>query len=222
LIVAAAVVPHPPALLPGLTGGPVAEVAELRRAAADAVAWALSVPHAAVVAVGGAAQTATWPDAPPGSAGFLGIREEAGSLPLSLSAIRALLGDSVAVQWRSVAFDADPASAVALGRELAERPENAVLVVAGDGSARRGQKAPGYADPRAQPFDTEVVRALGAADTAALAALDPALADDLLAAGRAAWQVLAGACADGEYRGVVDYADDPFGVNYVVARWLRL
>jgi hypothetical protein len=52
---------------------------------------------------------------------------------------------------------------------------------------------------------------------AALASLDPDLARDLLATGRAAWQVLAGAVsAGGRAAGQVLYADAPFGVGYFV------
>ena len=63
----------------------------------------------------------------------------------------------------------------------------------GDGTARRSVSAPGYLDERAAPFDAAVERAVRDGDLPALAALDPALAADLLAAGRPAWQALAGA-----------------------------
>ena len=63
----------------------------------------------------------------------------------------------------------------------------------GDGSARRSASAPGYLDERAAPFDAAVEQAVRDGDLPALAALDPDLARDLLAAGRPAWQVLAGA-----------------------------
>ena len=63
----------------------------------------------------------------------------------------------------------------------------------GDGSARRSASAPGYLDERAAPFDETVERAVRAGDLPAIAALDPVLATDLLAAGRPAWQALAGA-----------------------------
>src|SRR5262249_3569081 len=63
----------------------------------------------------------------------------------------------------------------------------------GDASARRTPKAPGGFDDRAEAHDRAVRTALADADPAALLALDARLADDLLAAGRASWQVLAGA-----------------------------
>jgi hypothetical protein len=221
LIVAAVVVPHPPVLLPGLSGRPVREVEALRAVAARAVGAALTTAHSAVVAVGGAERTGQWPDGPDASTGFLGERNDATTLPLSLSVLRTLLGPSAGAEWHTIAFDAAPADAAELGAAIGARRDRTVLLVAGDASARRGPKAPGYEDGRAAAFDAGVAAALAAADRAALARLDAPLAASLLAAGRAAWQVLAAACADGHYEGFLDYADDPFGVYYLVARWLR-
>ena len=59
----------------------------------------------------------------------------------------------------------------------------------GDGSARRSVSAPGYLDERAAPFDESVARAVRDGEPAALAALDPELAAELMADGRAAWLV---------------------------------
>ena len=90
----------------------------------------------------------------------------------------------------------------------------------GDGSARRSAAAPGYLDERAEPFDTVVEQAVRDGDLPALAALDPDLARDLLAAGRPAWQVLAGALAATtpiRPRTRILYSDAPFGVAYLVA-----
>jgi aromatic ring-opening dioxygenase LigB subunit len=97
------------------------------------------------------------------------------------------------------------------------------LLVMGDGTARRGEKAPGYADPRAEAFDATVVRALAGGDPRTLADLDPTLAAELLVAGRAPWQVLAGAALaarpGGAWRADLRYADAPYGVGYAVASW---
>ena len=93
----------------------------------------------------------------------------------------------------------------------------------GDGSARRSAAAPGYLDERAEPFDTVVEQAVRDGDLPALAALDPDLARDLLAAGRPAWQALAGALAPtstatpARPRTRILYSDAPFGVAYLVA-----
>ena len=100
------------------------------------------------------------------------------------------------VIW-TVSPDEPPAGCAKLGAELAAAGPRTALLVLGDGSARRGPKAPGAFDPRAAAFDAEVERAVRAADLDALLAVDPALARDLMATGRPAWQVLAGALAAG-------------------------
>ncbi len=102
----------------------------------------------------------------------------------------------------------------------------------GDGTARRSASAPGYLDERAAPFDEAVERAVRDGDLPAIAALDPALAAALLAAGRPAWQALAGALsaadpdaaaagppatAAGRPQTEVLYSDAPLGVAYLVA-----
>jgi hypothetical protein len=93
------------------------------------------------------------------------------------------------------------------------------LLVMGDGTACRTLKAPGYLDKRAEPFDAAVAAALAAADTGALAALDPVLARELKAAGRAPWQVLAGAAGNGGLAGTLLHESVPYGVAYFVATW---
>jgi len=120
------------------------------------------------------------------------------------------------VIW-TVSEDEPPAGCAKLGAELAEADARTALLVLGDGSARRGPKAPGAFDPRAEAFDAELVRAVRAADLDALLAVDPALARELMATGRPAWQVLAGALAGAGWAADVRYADDPFGVFYLVA-----
>ena len=67
-------------------------------------------------------------------------------------------------------------------------------------------------------FDRHVVRLLAAADVEGLMALDPSLADDLLVAGRAPWQVAAAAVTQ-PMRAAVLYDDAPYGVGYFVAGW---
>ena len=84
-----------------------------------------------------------------------------------------------------------------LGTRIAARAPRVALLAMGDGTARRSTSAPGYLDERAEPFDAAVEHAFRDGDLPALAALDPALAADLLAAGRPAWQVLAGALMAG-------------------------
>lgn len=220
MIVRAAVVPELPALLPGATGRPVPEVEEIRDAARDAVRWVLAAEPDAVVTLAGDADTRSWSaDAPARSAGYLGAPAPAASLPLGLSVLRALAPDDSALHRQSVAVDTIGIEAARLGARLADTAARVGLLVAGDGSARRTLKAPGYLDDRAVGFDDVVDSALTAGDAAALLGLDVALAADLLVAGRAAWQVLAGAVGDRPVRASVAYRGDPFGVQYWVARW---
>jgi hypothetical protein len=90
-------------------------------------------------------------------------------------------------------------------------------LVVGNGSACRTEKAPGHLDERSHAFDEQVEQALRAPDPAALGAIDEALARELWAdvAGlRELGGLLTGA---GPAR--VEYADDPFGVQYWVMRW---
>jgi hypothetical protein len=105
------------------------------------------------------------------------------------------------------------------GREIAARAGRVALLVMGDASACRTVKAPGYLDERAAPFDAAVAHALGAADVVAVQALDPDLAYELKASGRAPWQILAGAAAGAGLNGALLYEDAPYGVGYLVAAW---
>jgi len=149
-------------------------------------------------------------------------------LPLTLGLGARLLDkagyDGPRALW-SVAGSAGPAECARLGLDLAAPSERVALLVMGDGSARRSVSAPGYLDERAEPFDTEIERAVREGDMLALAALDPVLAHDLMVSGRPAWQVLAaaiggtglGANANGAPRAEILYSEAPFGVAYLVA-----
>ena len=88
-----------------------------------------------------------------------------------------------------------------------------------DGRRQRPARAqaPGYLDERSVPFDAEIERAIRDGDTSALLAVDAVLARDLMATGRAAWQVLAGAMTGAWPGSRIRYCDDPFGVAYLVA-----
>lgn len=92
------------------------------------------------------------------------------------------------------------------------------LLVVANGSARRGEKAPGFLDERAATYDQQMGELLARGDVAALARLDPELGQELLVSGGGVWKTLA---ADGiDVKSVTtDYAEDPFGVMYWVVRW---
>jgi len=163
-------------------------------------------------------------DTPSGGARTAGAPTDGGRgkpvLPLAVG-LGALLLDQAGYDGPRILQAVDesaPAGAcLRLGRDLAGASPRVALLAVGDGSARRGVKAPGYLDERAIQFDDAVQRAVREGDMAALAGLDPDLARDLMATGRAAWQVLAGAFAGARPAAEIRYAGDPFGVAYLVA-----
>ncbi|MDT7705104.1 MAG: hypothetical protein QOG20_711 [Pseudonocardiales bacterium] len=229
-----AVVPEPPLLLPELATGAAAETADLR-AACVAAASRLAGAASRWVCVGadeGGRHTVT-PDARGSFVGFgadvvVGLDTAGSSSPVDRSFPLPLLvagwlggrtGAAVRIRGELVAPDASRESCAELGRALAG--EDVGLLVVGDGAATHTEKAPGYLDERAGPFDAAVAAALRDADPAALAALDPDLATALFASGRAPWQVLAGATAGGGWRGELLHSSMPFGVAYHVALWER-
>lgn len=239
MLVAAAVCPCPPLLVPAVAAGAAGELAEARGACAGALrALAEAAPDRLVV-VGAAESGRAAGSYPAGSTGsFRGYGvdldvtlgtgpggDAPGLLPPALAVGAWLLDDA---GWRAapvagLALDgtAAPDACAAAGAELAAAPGRLALLVMGDGSACRGVKAPGYLDPRAEDFDAAVTRALSTADPAALAALDPVLAAELHAAGRPGWQLLAGAAEGAGLTGRLRYAGAPYGVGYTVADWRR-
>ncbi|MFD7064052.1 class III extradiol dioxygenase subunit B-like domain-containing protein [Streptomyces sp. NPDC059906] len=237
MLVAAAVCPCPPLLVPEVAAGAAPELDAARAACTDALGvLAASRPDRLVVV--GPADSAGPEVYPRGARGsfrgfgvdvevYLGADSggaEVTELPHGLAVGAWLLGRT---GWADAPVDAigvgDGLSAehcAAVGRDIAARAAGrTALLVLGDASACRTLKAPGYLDERAAPFDAEVGRAMETADPAALAALDPGLARELKASGRAPWQVLAGAAGDSDLDGSLLYEDAPYGVGYLVATW---
>jgi hypothetical protein len=206
VLVAAAVCPHPPLLVPGVGAGASGELDGLRMACDAAVRDLLAADPSLVVVVGGAPVVGPYGDGAWGSLAGFGVRVPVGSgpgeptLPLSLTLGRWLLdradgeADSQPLLF-GVEPDAGTDRCLALGEALAGRADRVALLVMGDGSARRSLKGPGGLHP------------------------DPAHAADLLAAGRAPWQVLAGAARGGTWHGAVTWTGSPYGVTYLVATW---
>lgn len=216
MLTAAAVCPHPPLLVPELAAGAAAELDGLRAACLAAVD---ALPPDAVLYVVGA-------DGRPHATSFAPWGVDVGvdvpePLPLAVL-VGAWLTRGRHRSFVAVDPSLDATECGALGGELAASAERVALLVMGDGSARHDVKAPGYLDARAAGFDQDVGTVLATADFAALAALDPQLADDLLAAGRAPWQVLAGAAETvaTQAKPVVEpMFSAPYGVGYHVAAW---
>lgn len=217
MIVHAVSCPHPPLLLPGLTGGPVPEVDKLRAACGVVVERLVAAEPDVIVAVGSGTRTRRWSRQAP-SPSFGSYGEPTGDvLSLSLAvAVELLKSVSIPVELHGIGETED---CRAYGRRLAARPERLGLLAMADGSARRGPKAPGYEDHRALAMDRELDDALRTADFGRLFTLQPEVARDLLIGGRASWQVLAGACESLAVRAECHYSDDPFGVWYPVFEW---
>jgi len=225
-VVCAAVCPSPPLLAPELTGhGDV--LPGLRAACAAAVARLLAADPDVVVVAGAGSATATWdPDDRLDLSAYAPALSAGGKpgLPLALG-LGVMLLDAAGYAGprvlQAVGEQAPAAECLGLGASLRGLAPRVGLLAMGDGSARRGVAAPGHLDVRAAPFDASVECALRDGDMAALAALDPDLARDLLATGRAVWQMLAGAMSAqgtvGVPAGQVLYADAPLGVGYFVA-----
>ncbi|MET9918879.1 class III extradiol dioxygenase subunit B-like domain-containing protein [Streptomyces sp. NPDC006435] len=236
MLVAAAVCPCPPLLVPEVAAGAAPELDALRDACAEALGVLAAARPELLVVIGPADRAGRGPH-PEGATGTfgdfgvdLGVRlgrdlAPAGAAPLppSLSVGAWLLARAewagVPVEGLGVGEPLETGRCADTGRMLADRAERVALLVLGDGSACRTLKAPGYLDERAEAFDAAAARALGAADPDALLALDEALAYELKAAGRAPWQVLAGAARGAGLDGRLLYDDAPYGVGYLVAAW---
>ncbi|MGW0855137.1 class III extradiol dioxygenase subunit B-like domain-containing protein [Streptomyces sp. NPDC002690] len=238
MLVAAAVSPCPPLLVPEVAAGAAPELDPARAACAEALAVLAEVRPDLLIVVGpaGEGERGVFPSGSTGDfRGFgvdLGVRlgpdapdgdTSARPLPASLAVGAWLLAEAgwtaSPVEGLGVGEPLDPERCAEAGRGMAQRAGRVALLVMGDGSACRTVKAPGYLDPRAEGFDADAFRALGAADTLALAELDAPLAYALKAAGRAPWQVLAGAADGAGLRGRSLYEDAPYGVGYTVAAW---
>jgi hypothetical protein len=232
MLIAAALCPAPPLLARELTGAdPV--LPELRQACREAVAELIRADADVIVIVGVAGEEQTFdPRARLDVTAYApGLRahgpgpDRAGPdslppLPLTVGLGSRLLDEAGyhgRRELQAVGAGAARAACAALGARLAEAAPHVALLVMADGSARRSRRAPGYLDVRAEPFDAEVGRAIRTGDMPALLALDDALAAELMATGRPAWQVLAGAAAGRRPSCVVRYDDAPFGVGYLVA-----
>ncbi|MGA4846320.1 class III extradiol dioxygenase subunit B-like domain-containing protein [Streptomyces sp. G5(2025)] len=246
MLVAAAVCPCPPLLVPDVAAGAAPELDAARAACTDAIGVLAAARPDRLVVVGPAGPSARGPH-PQGARGSfrgfgvdLDVRlgsaqgEADANSRADAEAAECVLPPSLAVaawlltriRWSTAPLEGlgvgEPLAAercIEVGGEIAARADRVALLVMGDASACRTLKAPGYLDERAAGFDAEVGRALGAADVAALKALDAELAHELKAAGRAPWQVLAGAADGAALSGELLYEDAPYGVGYLVAAW---
>jgi hypothetical protein len=214
-LVAAAVCPHPPLIVPELASGAAAEMDDVRDRCHSVVARLAAARPDLLVVVGVDLGPRATSFAPWGVDVPVDVPEP---LPLPLL-VGAWLTRGHVRSFAGLSPELDAGECAALGAELADAADRVALLVMGDGSARHSQKAPGYLDPRAASYDVEIADALGSADSAALLALDVAEADSLLVAGRAPWQVLAGAAAGTVMTAEQAFFTAPYGVGYHVVTW---
>ena len=211
MIVAVAVCPHPPVLVPELASGAASELDDVRAAALESVTALVAEHPDRIVVVGTGDLAEPVDESAGGTLAGLGVDVRAGGddlvLPLSLT-IGAWLLDQV--EWNGPrTYTTTP---------VAADDRVALLVMAG-GSARRSRSAPGYLDERAEAHDAMVGEALAAGDTDTLASLDVDLGDELLAPGDRAFVVLGQMTKGADVTASVRWDGAPFGVGYWVADW---
>src|ERR1700745_3992179 len=183
MLIAAAVCPHPPLLVPEVTGAsdPAArELDRLRAACRDTVAVLLGAAPDLLVVAGGAGQTAEYPARAGGSLRDFAVPFTAGAdpvLPLSLTIGKWLLAvsgpGSQNVSLQAIASGTPAGHCLSPRETLAALAPRVALLAMGDGPGCRARGVPGATHPDAERYDRQVTAALAAADPAALAALHP-------------------------------------------------
>ena len=218
-VVAAAVVPSSPMLVPDVSTGAAHEVGALRVAADEAVARLVAVGAEAVVVLGSGPRAAY----PHGSAGtFAGFGVplrvclgddvgEPATLPLPLC-----VGAWFLARTRAAAVTAG----VTVDGDWSSPDVDVALLVVADGTACRTEKAPGAFDPRAAVYDGEIAAALAVGDGSALCGLDPALAAELHVGGLPALRALG--ALPGPWNAELLAHEGGHGVGSFVAYWERV
>jgi hypothetical protein len=213
--VAAAVLPHPPLLVPELAGAAAPELTPLRAACQEALATVVAAAADLTIIIGDGPVWGVPAPAAPGSFHPYGAEvsvvlpaladlelpglpppAELTDLPLSL-AVAAHLLDGLDPPPRQLFAASVPRSlggraAAAIGHVLGSTGRFGLVAMA-DLSACRTERAPGAFRPEAASFDARVGDAFRTGAPHHLLALDPTQSADLLVAGRVPLQVLAGA-----------------------------
>lgn len=225
VLVAIAIVPSAPVLVPQLAGAAAADDVDLR----DAVLTAAATLPCRWIVIGVGAADAVWgPETSGTFAGFgvdvgVGLSPQTGAqteLPLcALIAgwIRGQVSPDAHAQVRSYAAGQSSESALAAGRalraELDGDAEPTGLLVVADGCHTLTTAAPGGHDPASAEVQAALDGALASGDPSALEALPDSVV------GRVAFAVLAGAAAPGPRTATELYRGAPFGVGYSVDIW---
>ncbi|MFD1827518.1 MULTISPECIES: hypothetical protein [Mumia] len=220
MLVAVAVVPQTPLLVPEIAAGAAGELEPLRAAAIEAVREAAGVADRVMVVAPGPGEEAYDSVVADFSAfGYECLDTGASDVrPGSALPLGEWLLSAAGVTLPRT-FRETTGTAIDLGGHV----RTALLVLA-DGTAKREESAPGHVDVRSLAFDAVIGTALAGVDLDALASLDPALADALWASGAPAFRALAATvradAAEG-WAARLRYDGAPYGVAYWVAVWSR-
>ena len=212
VILAVAVCPHPPMIIPEVAAGAADDLASLRSACDAAISTILSVDPDRVVVIGDGDLDGDRDEAAGATLAPYGVDLHVGGagteLPLSL-AIGAWLLDRAG--W---------AGSRAYSTGVPDVSGRVALLVMADGSAKRSTSAPGFFDDRAEAFDAAIAAALAGGDPEALAALDAQLGAELWAAGTPALRTLGELTKGADIVASLRVDVAPFGVGYWVADWV--
>ncbi|MGI8679726.1 MAG: hypothetical protein ACR2LX_13795 [Jatrophihabitans sp.] len=240
MITGVAFCPHPPVLVPEVAGTAASELDALRGACRTAI-QRVSVPGVRIVVVGSGDRNAAFPANARGSLHGYGVpievplgSEEPGllDLPLSLTIGAWLLRDALGPNSGAIGRSVRPE-----GPDLPPFHDDVptALLVMGDGSARRSEKAPGYLDRRAAGFDAGIASALACGDgselhdvydagSGQLIRIDDShtsLGCQLLASGIHVWAAAASLIEAQFWDAELLYDAAPYGVGYFVAAWTQ-
>ncbi len=247
MLISAAVVPGPPALVVDLMGGAAHELDDLRQAADSAVFRAVSDLVAASVdsqapasvpaqlVIVGPGQRGEFNAAGPVSFADFGRdvavpalvegEQTDCALPTPLMVARYLASRDVGAHpehaelWAAARWiTTSRTEAKALGDQLGEEGTRIALILVADGAACHGPKAPRAEDSRAQAYDDEVSGVLASGQLDGLAQIDVDLGHELGASGPHVWPVLSTAAGAGGI-GEVLWRGAPYGVGWTVAAW---
>ncbi|MDX6277520.1 MAG: hypothetical protein QOJ72_1648 [Nocardioidaceae bacterium] len=212
MILAAAVCPHPPMLVPEVAAGAADDLAAVRQECDAAVSSLVARAPDRIIVLGSGDLTGDRDESAGGTLAGFGVAVRAGGetdeLPLSLT-IGAWLLDRAGWSGPRTYSTGIPDTA-----------ETVALLVMADGSAKRTTTSPGFLDERAEGFDAVIASALATGDPATLAGLDLALGAELWAAGTPALRTLGRMTKDADIIPHVRYDAAPFGVGYWVADWV--
>lgn len=210
MIVAAAVCPHPPALVPEVGLG-LPEMEPIRTAAAEAVEAMLDEGPGRVVVIGPRSRTVDADESAGGSFAGFGVELTAGGPEPRLPAA-----------YTVGAWLLDRAGWTGPRHYTSSWPEpggaDGLLVLA-DSDTAAGVSAPTHGDPRAAALDDVVAMALARGDAETLASLDADLADEWAGTGVAPLRLLGELTKGARITARLRSDEAPFGVRYWVADW---